>query len=758
MSMIQRGKKKSWICWVIIGCIAVVVGLLACALVSYNPHDPSWLCVDSRHYAPTNMCGYYGALCAALLFYLFGGGAFLLLIPLLCCVYIVMNRVLRAEWERLVAAVCLCISVCIWCAMHGIDYAWSPYPGGAIGLLSASMLNSLFDPLCSSVVLYTAIAASCVLLLRDALILFVRYFCVACVLLIIFLKRYQVVERGVHALIMVARILFVRPCVLFIGFIHSLLDGEAFESTDLIIPDDEQHDFAMLVVQKPMVAQVYSDEHAQQVPLCDGPVVTNVMCDVATIDAKDTKLCIDGADVNKSQTYVLPGSDMFTAKKSHGQEHDLEKELEARAAALEDKLKRFGVSGEVVAIKRGPVVTLFEYQPDANTKLSKIITLEDDLAMALSAMSIRIIAPIPGRSVVGFEVANVHRNDVLFLDVIESPVYNNTSFFLPLVLGKGTVGEVVVVDLMRMPHLLIAGATGSGKSVALNGMLISLLCKRNPDELKLILIDPKRLEFAAFADIAHLVFPIVTNPHYAVPVLKWVVQEMERRYETMSQCGAKSIADYNRLTAGEQLPVIVVVIDELADLMLTTGRDIEDLIARITQMARAAGIHMIIATQRPSVDVITGLIKANFPSRISFRVASRIDSRTILDHSGADRLLGRGDMLFLDAATSHVRRVHGAYVSDDDINRVVSHIKSQRAVSYLDMHTMTASNESLMPEDDLLYKNVCAFLGEIDEVSISLLQRRFRIGFNRSARIITMLESQGLIMPTDGSKARKVIR
>jgi DNA segregation ATPase FtsK/SpoIIIE, S-DNA-T family len=355
--------------------------------------------------------------------------------------------------------------------------------------------------------------------------------------------------------------------------------------------------------------------------------------------------------------------------------------------------------------------------------------------------------------------------------VTTSPAYAQFSGSLPLVLGKGTIGEVVVVDLARMPHLLIAGSTGSGKSVALNAILISLLCKLSPDELKLILIDPKRLEFAAFTDIPHLLFPIVTSPAHAAPVLRWVVQEMEERYEKMAKCGARNIGDYNTRIlqhASERvddeqekklLPFIVVVIDELADLMITAGRDIEDLITRITQMARAAGIHMIVATQRPSVDVITGLIKANFPSRISFRVASRIDSRTILDTMGADRLLGRGDMLFLDAATSQLRRVHGAYVSDKEIENVADHIRQQRKVEYLDMHQMTSlQGHDGSTIDDVLYDDIRNFLNEIDEVSISLLQRKFRIGYNRSARIIDMLESQGLIMPQDGGKTRKVIR
>ncbi|EKD48485.1 MAG: hypothetical protein ACD_64C00288G0002 [uncultured bacterium] len=292
-------------------------------------------------------------------------------------------------------------------------------------------------------------------------------------------------------------------------------------------------------------------------------------------------------------------------------------------------------------------------------------------------------------------------------------------------------------------------------------MLISLLCKRTPDELKLILIDPKRLEFSSYADIAHLLFPIVTDPRKSIPILRWVVQQMEQRYEEMARHGVRNIFDYNTLAANtrlEHFPFIVVVIDELSDLMLTVGREIEDLITRIAQMARAAGIHMIVATQRPSVDVITGLIKVNFPSRISFRVTSKVDSRTILDCSGADKLLGRGDMLFLDSTASVLRRIHGAYVSDEQIEMVVCHIRSQQMVEYLDISEDVSLDADLSPEDEELFKNIISFIDEVDEVSISLLQRKFKIGYNRSARIIDMLESRGLIMPADGGKTRRVIR
>lgn len=602
------------------------------------------------------------------------------------------------------------------------------------------------------------------------------------------MKKYQVVSKIINTTFLCMRILFIQVPVCTVRFIYSLFTGDAFEDTGLLYPQDEYEadcenryatvpkkekisfftmiDLPKSIMVKPKMNDKYILLHLR------ASKIKSIRYDLSfeeNFPQQDKPLQKTvSTESKKTSDYALPHMEIFVAEKYPYENNTIEIELQERARVLQDKLKRFGVNGEVIAIKRGPVVTLFEYQPDVDTKLSKIIVLEDDLAMALQAMSIRIIAPIPGRSVVGFEVSNTTRQDVLFSQIVSNEAYTKFSGSLPLILGKGTVGEAVVVDLARMPHLLIAGSTGSGKSVALNAILMSLLCKLGPDDLKFILIDPKRLEFAAFTDIAHLLFPIVTNPALAISALRWVVQEMEERYEKMAQCGARNIADYNEKILAKDntdeieqqlLPFIVVVIDELADLMITAGRDIEDLITRITQMARAAGIHMIVATQRPSVDVITGLIKANFPSRISFRVASRIDSRTILDTTGADRLLGRGDMLFADASTSQLKRVHGAYVSDQQIEQVADHIRKQRKVEYRDLHQVNNMQRSdLLAADDTLYKDVCQFLDEIDEISISLLQRKFRIGYNRSARIIDLLESQGLIMPQDGSKTRKVIR
>lgn len=355
-----------------------------------------------------------------------------------------------------------------------------------------------------------------------------------------------------------------------------------------------------------------------------------------------------------------------------------------RAAALEHKLQSLGIFGRVINVQTGPVVTLFSYEPEITTKVHKILALEHDIALALQAQSLRIIAPIPGQSVVGFEVANVHRSLVWCTEILRGDTYKKSTAEAPLIVGKNTIGEDIIIDLTKAPHILVAGSTGSGKSVALNGMLVSLLCRCSPDDVRLIIIDPKRLEFSLYADIPHLLFPIITEVSRAASVLQWCIKTMEERYQKMAQINVRSIQEYNELNKEKKMPFIVVIIDELADLMMAVGQEIELRITRLAQMARAAGIHLIVATQRPSVDVITGLIKVNFPLRIAFKVISKIDSRTILDCAGAEKLLGKGDMLFLNEQ-GLLQRAHGAYIADTDIVRLIAYLKEQRAVHYVDL-------------------------------------------------------------------------
>ncbi|MGB8468152.1 MAG: DNA translocase FtsK, partial [Candidatus Babeliales bacterium] len=461
--------------------------------------------------------------------------------------------------------------------------------------------------------------------------------------------------------------------------------------------------------------------------------------------------------------YQLPPLRLLNAEHRASSTAAQSKEYEQeRARILENKLSRFGIEGQVVAIKQGPVITLFEYEPDVDAKISKILALEDDLALALQANSIRIIAPIPGKSVVGFEIARATREEVPLGTLMHSSTWRHEMAPLPLLLGVNTVGEPVFADLTKMPHLLVAGATGAGKSVALNVMLMSLLTRCTPQQLKLILIDPKRLEFAPYHGMAHLLFPIITQASDVSPVLEWTVALMQERYTLMAASSVRSIADYNsaaRAKGIEPFAYVVVMIDELADLMITAGRDTELLIARLAQMARAAGIHLIVATQRPSVDVLTGTIKANFACRMACRVATKIDSRTIIDTVGAEKLLGKGDMLFMDSS-AHLRRIHGAYVSDQEIEAVTAHVRAQASAAYHDIPLPRSATgaDGIEAEDQKLFGDILAYVQTVDEISISSLQRAFRIGYNRSARMMELLEKQGKLLPNTGGKMRKVLK
>ena len=471
--------------------------------------------------------------------------------------------------------------------------------------------------------------------------------------------------------------------------------------------------------------------------------------------------------------------------------------LTMAARMLEKKLLDFGVEGDVVEVKPGPVVTMYEFAPAPGIKVNKIANLQHDLAMALQAVSIRIVAPIPGRGVVGIEIPNKDRETVYLKEIIESEAFARNGGKLPMALGKDIFGQVVVSDLAKMPHLLVAGSTGSGKSVSINTMILSLLYRATPEDVRLIMIDPKMLELSIYEGIPHLLLPVVTNPKKASLALAWAVREMERRYQLMAAKGVRNIDGYNRKLAKEtkelkdlppepeeelfddqlvpppmvepeaelehgHLPYIVVIVDELADLMMVAGREIEESIARLAQMARASGIHLILATQRPSVDVITGLIKANFPTRISFRVFSKIDSRTVLDSMGAETLLGMGDMLFLPPGVGYLQRVHGAFVSELEVQRVVEFLAKQAKPDY-DRSILTAppASENNRPEEeeyDELWDDAVKIVTDSRQASISMLQRRLRVGYNRSARMIERMELEGIVGPSDGSgKPREVL-
>ena len=475
----------------------------------------------------------------------------------------------------------------------------------------------------------------------------------------------------------------------------------------------------------------------------------------------------------KNKDYVLPPISLLDQLKKHkldSDEHVMEK-----ANVLKDTLEQFKITAEVVGLEKGPSVTMYELELAPGTKVGKISNLSDDIAIALKAPSIRVVAPIPEKSTIGIEVPNTHRKPVQMRELYETSSKDNHKRTIPLLLGKDIAGYPLISDLAAMPHLLVAGTTGSGKSVCLNSIILSILLFQRPEELKLILIDPKMVEFTAFKDIPHLITPVVTDMKKAAGVLEWAVAKMDERYKFLSKAGVRDLAGYNRLKVSEKLkridpagvanpddipfymPCMVIVVDELADLMMVASKEVEASIIRLSQKSRAVGIHLVVATQRPSVDVITGLIKSNLPSRISFHVFSKVDSRTILDQNGAEKLLGKGDMLFLPPGTSKLSRVQGAYVSDDEINRVVDYLKqiSQPEFSPELKIWQSSAKEDNTTKDEL-YEEAVRIILETQRGSVSLLQRRLEIGYSRSARLIDLMAEDGIVGEYKGSQAREV--
>ncbi len=491
--------------------------------------------------------------------------------------------------------------------------------------------------------------------------------------------------------------------------------------------------------------------------------------------------------------YQTPSLDLLDTPR-HSVVRVDEEALRKSSEILEAKLGNFGIEGKVVAVRPGPVITTFEIEPAPGVKVNRIVTLQDDLAMALRAVGVRILAPVPGKAVVGIEVANAKREQVFLREILESEPFAEAQSTLTVALGKDSAGYPVVADLARMPHLLLAGATGTGKSVSLNAMIMSILFKSWPRDVRFVMIDLKMLELSLYEDLPHLLVPVVTDPKKAVVVLKNLVEEMDQRYRLLKDKAVRSIDSYNRLMehdederragvieltnivgqdddgaeapeAGlphQRLPKIVVIIDELADLMMTVGRDVEEPITRLAQKARACGMHLILATQRPSVDVITGLIKANFPARISFQVTARVDSRTILDCIGAERLLGHGDMLYLPPGTARVQRLHGAFVSEAEIRKVTNFAKQQARPNYaLDLLEDDSEDEdgAMVDDgyDDVMYDQAVRLVTESRQASISWVQRRLRVGYNRAARMIERMEREGVVSASDNGRPREVL-
>ncbi|HPE07465.1 MAG TPA: DNA translocase FtsK 4TM domain-containing protein [Smithellaceae bacterium] len=721
-------------------CLALAVFLLLC-LFSYSPHDPSFTRFMADGPSTHNLTGKFGSYTADAIIRLIGIASFLLPLALLACAFqyflrpafmVSTPRVLGFSFFALACAGLLGSLV-----KGGVTfYGETLEAGGLIGKGIVRFLLGYFNPAGTYIILIFIFVVSLFFIMEFSLV--------------------SVTER------------FSQSAG---GFLKTIKDRifSVFSSffTRLKIENNPP----------PVIEEV-------------GPTPKKV---------KPKKVEQTHFDFNKLKSdgkFQLPP---FTLLEEAPQKDTRVKRdyLITNSRILEKKLADFGVEGRVAEVMPGPVITMYELEPAAGVKINRITNLADDLALALMAPSIRILAPIPGKSVIGIEIPNLKREPVFLKDVLDNDAFLKSSHRLSIALGVDFVGSPVIADLAKMPHLLIAGTTGSGKSVALNAMICSILFKAQPDDVKFLMVDPKRLELSSYEGIPHLMHPVVVDPKKASQVLRWTVEEMERRYKIISALGVKSIDAYNEmiLTGPKdradaalkdlkneiqpdadamdsstkniptfthvRLPYIVVVIDELADLMMVASNDVQESLTRLAQMARAAGIHLILATQRPSVDVITGLIKANFPTRISFKVSSKIDSRTIIDQPGAEQLLGAGDMLFIPPGTSKLTRIHGAYLSDSEISRIVEFLKRQAQPTYdTSIEKFEFESTQVQHEEDGYdekYDEAVALVGELGQASISLVQRYMKIGYNRAARMIEQMEREGIVGPSDGAKPRKVL-
>jgi DNA segregation ATPase FtsK/SpoIIIE, S-DNA-T family len=725
--------------------IAVLLGL---SLVSFNPDDPSLNISTNPSFStePTNFVGPVGSYFADSMFQLLGYSAFLL--PIFLGIYAaqwLFSKHVPNFWARFTGMVLMILtlstSLALWTSFRIRGHMQA---GGVFGRIMADTLGSTMGP-------------------AGSLVLLVTMFLVS-----LFFSTTFSFEWALGAL---RRVEFISGFATRYAEWKSRTEKEAEERKTALrkapkhqtmmtppVPVRAEEEPAFVRKPRPVTPQPLAPA-SQTMPVPIAPKTP-----VAVSPKRDGKTVGD-----------FPPTSLL--HEPPAQIHVDEDELRQRARMLEQKTGEFEVAGVVQHIHPGPVVTTFEFKPEPGVKYSRITGLGDDLCLALEAESVRIDR-IPGKSTVGIEVPNNARATITLREILEAPEYQQHTGRLLLGLGKDIRGKIIVSDLQKMPHLLMAGSTGTGKSVSVNAMILSLLYRARPDQVKLILIDPKRLELGLYQDIPHLLVPVVTEPKVAQNALRWAVMEMETRYKKLAKRGVRNLEVYNEQVKQlpipglgtpleedddrEPLPYVVIVIDELADLMMTSPREVEESITRLAQMARAVGIHLILATQRPSVDVITGLIKANFPARISFRVASKVDSRTILDSNGAEQLLGRGDMLFLPPGSSRLMRVHGPLITEDEVSRVVDFLKQQGKPVY---------NEKILesPEErqevgggndgemDALYEDAVKLVVDMGKASTSALQRRLRIGYGRAASILDAMEREGIIGPPDGSKPREVL-
>ncbi|RPJ58033.1 MAG: DNA translocase FtsK [Acidobacteria bacterium] len=736
----------------VIGLLSLAVAaLLSLALVTYNSLDSSFS-VSTYPERYLNRIGKIGSVTADLLFQYIGFSAFLLPVPLLLVGYKkIRNRSIEFPFVKLLGFFTLIAGLCALLSLLSVPRParFEFLPGGVFGTVLADHLILLLNPIGSVILTATVIVLSLLLITRFSLDKTIAWF-------------------------------GARDWNIFAAWAFRYREWKKRRAGHRELERVEKQPVVLKPVPRP--APTLAEVELADPPFGggpkgkpEGPSGRTHKEIVINRDEREQERLPEPMPAHRSApsrtkaaAYRLPPVDFLQVPESGPAVN--EKELLDRSQKLVAKYAEFGVSGSVLQIHPGPVVTTFEFKPEAGVRYSRITSMADDLCLALKAESIRIDR-LAGKNTVGIEVPNLSRQKILLRDIFEGPAFQRSGSFLTLGLGKLINGDTYAADLTGMPHLLLAGATGSGKSVGLNCMVCSILYKASPADVRFIMIDPKRLELGLYDGIPHLLTPIVTDPRQAANALAWAVGEMEARYKALAQLGVRNIEQYNEeiknsrnglAEENQHLPYIVIIVDELADLMMTAGKEVEGSLTRLAQMARAIGIHLILATQRPSVDVLTGLIKANFPCRISFRVSSKVDSRTILDCNGAERLLGQGDMLFLSPRTSRLIRVHGAYISEKEIAQVTSYLKTQGTPEYQeeilegDEEEDSALTEMEDLEDDL-YQEAARFVVETGKASTSLLQRRFRIGYGRAARLLDIMQHEGVVGAPDGSKAREVL-
>ncbi|MGE0445893.1 MAG: DNA translocase FtsK [Vicinamibacterales bacterium] len=727
------------------------------SLVTYEPTDPVWFFTTEAAHAPANFVGRVGAFISELSFQLFGYAAFLL--PIVIGAggwHYFWCQPFHAAYTKAAGVTLLfaCSSAFLSLVFGSADVAGKTFfAGGSIGTWLGDLFAAYLNRAGSVIVLLTLMVLAVILSTQFS-----------------FGSLFARASEG-------SRDLSARGLGAIRGWLDDRRKAKARREVIAKHTKGAKADAGASAPAAPKparslrVADDEDEEEADETPAprrAAPPVVARKRSDTPTLPLPEPEPV---KAPRRQGQYTLPPVSLLDAPK--GERKIDERELMDSARQLEEKCREFSVEGTVAQIHPGPVVTTFEFKPEAGVKYSKITGLADDLCLAMQAESV-LIDRIPGKSTVGIQIPNPNREAISLRELLESDTYTRSASKLTIALGKTIHGEPYVADLATMPHLLIAGSTGTGKSVGLNSMLTSILYRATPDDVRMIMVDPKRLELGMYEDIPHLLSPVVVDPKKASNALRWAVREMEERYKTLAAEGVRNIEQYNRNIrlaleeggakndpdAPRPLPFIIVVIDELADLMMVAGNEVEESICRLAQMARAVGIHLILATQRPSVDVITGLIKANLPSRISFRVSSKTDSRTILDSNGAEQLLGKGDMLFLPPASSRCIRLHGPYISEQESARLASFLRKQGKPTFND--SITADEEKAGPggieyEKDELYDEAARIVVSTGQASISHLQRKMRIGFSRAARLVDMMEAEGLVSTGTGGKPREVL-